>query len=73
MTNTPMDYGLGAQSDPVPDALDFSAAVAHIQEVEKRAGLHSSHLLDRYREQSQLRNSQRAAALSPIASGVDHE
>jgi nitrous oxide reductase accessory protein NosL len=34
--NTPMEYGLGAQRDPAPDAIGFSQAIQHIYEVEKR-------------------------------------
>jgi copper chaperone NosL len=33
---TPMQYGLGAQAEPTPDALDFAAAKAHIFAVEAR-------------------------------------
>ena len=33
---TPMDYGLGAQSAPAKDTLNFEQAKAHIHEVDKR-------------------------------------
>lgn len=33
---TPMDYGLGAQDEPVDGALDYAEAQAHIREVEER-------------------------------------
>ncbi len=33
---TPMGYGLGAQKDPAPGALDFAQARKHIYEVERR-------------------------------------
>jgi nitrous oxide reductase accessory protein NosL len=33
---TPMDYGLGAQSEPADGALDYEQARAHVYEVEKR-------------------------------------
>lgn len=33
---TPMEYGLGAQSNPVPEALDFAAARNHVLAVEQR-------------------------------------
>ena len=33
---TPMEYGLGAQKDPAPGALDFARARRHIYAVEKR-------------------------------------
>ena len=31
-----MQYGLGAQTEPLPGALDFAAAKSHILEVEAR-------------------------------------
>jgi len=34
--NTPMEYGLGAQREPEPEALSFEQAIAHVYEVEKR-------------------------------------
>ena len=34
--NTPMEYGLGAQREPVPGALSFEQAIPKIDEVEKR-------------------------------------
>ena len=33
---TPMQYGLGAQSEPAPGAIDFAAARRHIHAVEER-------------------------------------
>lgn len=33
---TPMEYGLGAQANPVPEALDFAAARNHVFAVEHR-------------------------------------
>ena len=52
---TPMEYGLGAQSDPAPNALDFEQAKAHIVEVEKRFNIHGVQLLDRLKEQAEKR------------------
>ncbi len=40
---TPMQYGLGAQSDPRADALSFAQAKAHIFQVEQRAKGHGGH------------------------------
>jgi copper chaperone NosL len=40
---TPMDYGLGAQSEPQHGALTFAQAEAHILEVEKHGG-HRMHM-----------------------------
>jgi hypothetical protein len=40
---TPMDYGLGAQSEPQHGALTFAQAEAHILEVEKDGG-HRMHM-----------------------------
>jgi nitrous oxide reductase accessory protein NosL len=41
MNNTPMDYGLGAQTDPAEGALNFEQAKKHIYEVEKRFSIHT--------------------------------
>ena len=41
MKNTPMDYGLGAQTDKVEGALDFEQAKKHIYEVEQRFNPHT--------------------------------
>jgi copper chaperone NosL len=40
---TPMEYGLGAQSDPAPNGLDFAAARTHVLTVERRYNLHGNH------------------------------
>ncbi|MCB1861306.1 MAG: hypothetical protein KDI47_06200, partial [Gammaproteobacteria bacterium] len=52
---TPMEYGLGAQSDPAPEALDFEQAKAHVVEVEKRFNIHGVQLLDHLKEQEENR------------------
>lgn len=52
---TPMEYGLGAQTDPVPGGLDFEQAKRHIVEVEERFTTHGVQLLDRLKEQAQRR------------------
>jgi len=41
MNNTPMDYGLGAQSEKVDGALNFEQAKKHIYEVEQRFNPHT--------------------------------
>lgn len=41
---TPMQYGLGAQSDPAPDALDYAGAKAHFYQVERRFNIHGGAL-----------------------------
>lgn len=41
---TPMEYGLGAQADPVEGALDFEEARRHIHEVEAKYNVHGTHL-----------------------------
>jgi copper chaperone NosL len=41
---TPMEYGLGAQAEPAPEALDFAAARGHIFEVERKYNVHGGHL-----------------------------
>ncbi len=54
---TPMEYGLGAQTEPASGAITFERAVAHIWKIEKRFNLHGANV----REQSQLRDGQMAA------------
>ena len=52
---TPMEYGLGAQRDSYPEALDFARAAAHVLEVEQRFNLHGVHLLERLKQQAAKR------------------
>ncbi|HIP53731.1 MAG TPA: hypothetical protein EYH03_06960, partial [Chromatiales bacterium] len=54
---TPMEYGLGAQSDPAPDGLTFEQAKQHIFEVEERFNAHGVQLLERLKEQAKKRAS----------------
>lgn len=56
---TPMEYGLGAQSDPAPEALDYEQAKAHIMQVEKRFNIHGVQLLDRLKQQADEREAER--------------
>ena len=58
---TPMEYELGAQSDPAPGGLDFDQAKEHIREVEKRFNIHGVQLLDRYRALEAKREAERKA------------
>ena len=55
MKTTPMEYGLGAQSDPAPNGVDFAQAKVKINEVEKRFNAHGLQLQDRLREQARQR------------------
>ena len=41
-SHTPMDYGLGAQTDKQETALNFDEAKSHIYDVEKRFNIHSA-------------------------------
>ena len=41
---TPMEYGLGAQSEHNPQAIDFAAARERIFEVERKYNVHGGHL-----------------------------
>lgn len=51
---TPMEYGLGAQSEALPEALDFAQARQRIFELEARFNSHGVHLkqsaMDRHNE-----------------------
>jgi copper chaperone NosL len=40
---TPMEYGLGAQTEPAPGALSFQQAKAHIFEAERRNNARAGH------------------------------
>lgn len=61
---TPMEYGLGAQSQADPNGMDFAQARSHIAEVEKRFNVHGVELLDRLRKQAEERASSRAGTRS---------
>jgi len=41
---TPMNYGLGAQTEPAEGALNFDQAIKHIYEVEKKFNIHGGNL-----------------------------
>jgi len=56
---TPMEYGLGAQSEPADGSLDFEQAKAHIVEVEKRFSIHGVQLLDRLKQKATKRAAER--------------
>lgn len=42
MNNTPMDYGLGAQTETEKGAINFEKASTHIRKVEERFSIHSA-------------------------------
>jgi len=52
---TPMEYGLGAQSDPIADGMDFDQVVEHIQQVEERFNTHGAHLLEQMKQRAKMR------------------
>jgi copper chaperone NosL len=52
---TPMEYGLGAQSDAAENGLDYAQAVQHVQEVEQRFNAHGAHLQEQLKEQARQR------------------
>lgn len=62
---TPMDYGLGAQTEAVAGSLDFAQAKEQVRAVEQRFNSHGQHLLERVREQQRQRQ-QGAPPLPPI-------
>lgn len=41
---TPMEYGLGAQTEPGPGGLDYAGARAHIFDVERRFNVHGGNM-----------------------------
>lgn len=58
---TPMEYGLGAQTEPTADTLSFAQARSHIAQIERRFNAHGTHL-----EQAAA-----ARALAPIATPTE--
>ncbi|MEL0586787.1 MAG: nitrous oxide reductase accessory protein NosL [Candidatus Thiodiazotropha sp. (ex. Lucinoma kazani)] len=56
---TPMEYGLGAQSETISDGLTFDQAKQHIIDVEKRFNVHGEHLLERLKEQAEIRKAEK--------------
>lgn len=55
LNSSPMEYGLGAQSDPAEGALDFEQAKAHIREIEEKFNVHGLQLKQRLEEQARQR------------------
>ncbi len=56
---TPMEFGLGAQSEPVAGGLDFEQAKRHIVHVEERFTIRGVQLLDRLKGQADRRDASR--------------
>lgn len=65
MNNTPMAYGLGAQSDPAPKSLDFAEAMAHIKAIEAKNDLRSQGLIEQFKQQAIERSHQHPATEAP--------
>jgi len=73
---TPMEYGLGAQTDPVEGGMNFDQARAHFAQVEERFNIHGVHLLERLEEQARQREQNARAATQtdsqpPLKSGAE--
>ena len=49
---TPMEYGLGAQSEPAPGGLSFEQAKVHIADIEERFNVHGLQLQQRLKQQA---------------------
>jgi hypothetical protein len=56
---TPMEYGLGAQKDPVPGSMDFATARQHIARVEHRHNTRGEQLSDWLKQQAAERKTAR--------------
>jgi copper chaperone NosL len=56
---TPMEYGLGAQSEPAEGGLNFAQAKLHIAEVEAKYNLHGQQLQQRLQQQAKERENSR--------------
>jgi len=73
---TPMEYGLGAQSDPAEGGMSYEQAREHFAQVEERFNIHGVHLLERLQEQARQRElnapaSAQTDTLPPIKSGAE--
>ncbi len=55
LNSSPMEYGLGAQSEPASGALDFEQAKARIREIEETFNVHGQQLRQRLEEQARQR------------------
>ncbi len=53
---TPMEYGLGAQPEPVGGGLSFTEATKHILYIEEKFNIHGVDLLKRLEDQRNLRS-----------------
>lgn len=49
---SPMEYGLGAQSEAAPDGLSFERAKEHVADVEERFNVHGLQLQQRLKQQA---------------------
>lgn len=49
---TPMEYGLGAQSETLPSGLSFRQAIEHIEDIERRFHVHGSQSQQPLKEQA---------------------
>ncbi len=58
---TPMEYGLGAQTETAPEGIDFEQAKRHVKEVEKRFTTQGVQLLDRLKQQAEKREAAQQA------------
>ena len=65
---TPMEYGLGAQLEPAPEAMTYEQAKQQIISVEKRFNAHGAHLLERLEEQAKRREAQTSPETQPLPS-----
>ena len=52
---TPMEYGLGAQDEESPGALDYEQAKKHIFQIEERFNIHDAHLEEQAKEREEVR------------------
>ncbi|MES9905186.1 MAG: hypothetical protein ABW168_21240 [Sedimenticola sp.] len=68
---TPMEYGLGAQTEATPGSLTYAQAQADIQNSEEHYNAHGIDLLKRYEEQKKRREATRAAAAAQTTDKTD--
>jgi len=64
--NSPMGYGLGAQSDPAPGSLDFVRAKWHILATEANYESHADHLKGRLQQQAAKRETESSEQVKEV-------
>jgi len=71
MKNTPMDYGLGAQTEKVKGAINYEQAIVHIYKVEKRFNAHTGLPVSSVPEVDTFKKKKPEQKITPESQGKD--